>query len=64
MNHLAALLLTIAVVVICATLIAVAAGVLAHLDGATLPSALNRAATTFAAVLTLAAAVTAALTTL
>ncbi|MFF1779785.1 hypothetical protein [Streptomyces virginiae] len=64
MNHLATVLLTIALVLICAILTAVAAGVLARLDGATFPSALSRAAVTFAAVLTLAAAITTALTAL
>jgi hypothetical protein len=47
-------------VVILALLIAAGAGKLARLDGATYPAALMRAATAFAAVLTLAAAVTGA----
>ncbi|GAA2781502.1 hypothetical protein GCM10010441_03020 [Kitasatospora paracochleata] len=44
-----------------ALLASAAAGVLARLDGATHPAALMRAATTFAAVLTLTAAVAGAL---
>ncbi|MER6200429.1 hypothetical protein ABT234_24050 [Streptomyces sp. NPDC001586] len=43
-------------------LAATGAGKLARLNGATYPTALMHAATTFAAVLTLAATVTAALT--
>ncbi|MFI5534465.1 hypothetical protein ACIA8O_38620 [Kitasatospora sp. NPDC051853] len=57
-------LLTIALVVLFAFLAAAAAGVLARLDGATYPTAITRAATTFTAVLALAAAITAALTQL
>ncbi|MER5905083.1 hypothetical protein ABT150_34230 [Streptomyces mirabilis] len=57
----ALVLITTALVVILALLVAVAAGTLARLDGATYPAALMRAATTFAAVITLAAAVTGAL---
>ncbi|MBL1109738.1 hypothetical protein JK361_35065 [Streptomyces sp. 5-8] len=51
MNH-------IAIVLLAAALVVAAAGTLARFDGATYPTALMRAATTFAAVLTLAAAVT------
>ncbi|MGW4651503.1 hypothetical protein [Kitasatospora sp. NPDC004289] len=57
-------LLTIALVVLFALLAAAAAGVLARFDGATYPAAITRAATTFTAVLALAAAITAALTQL
>ncbi|MGW1208957.1 hypothetical protein ACWD5F_04885 [Streptomyces sp. NPDC002499] len=42
-----------------ALLAAVGAGKFARIDGASYPAALSRAATTFAAVITLAAAVTA-----
>ncbi|MFC8420549.1 hypothetical protein ACFUN7_06595 [Streptomyces sp. NPDC057236] len=52
MNHIATVLLA---VVVCALLAAAAAGTLARLGGAPYPAALMRAATTFAAVLTLAA---------
>ncbi|WP_030277612.1 hypothetical protein [Streptomyces sp. NRRL B-24484] len=62
MNRTAVVLLTTALVVVLALLAAAAAGVLARLDGATYPRAIMRAATTFAAVLTLAAAVAGALT--
>ncbi|WP_053164746.1 hypothetical protein [Streptomyces noursei] len=61
MSRLALVLLTIALVVVFALLAAAAAGTLARLDGATYPAALTRAATAFAAVLTLAAALTGAL---
>ncbi|MBP0454013.1 hypothetical protein J5Y04_31400 [Kitasatospora sp. RG8] len=61
MTHLSVVLLTTALVVVFALLAAAAAGTLARLDGATYPTALMRAATAFAAVLTLAAAVTGAL---
>ena len=57
----AVVLLTVAVVLVVALLSAVGAGMLARIDGATWPTALTRAAGTFAAVLALAAAVTAAL---
>ncbi|MFB7239334.1 MULTISPECIES: hypothetical protein [unclassified Streptomyces] len=57
----ALVLLTVAVVLLVALLCAVGAGVLARIDGATWPTALTRATTTFAAALALAAAVTAAL---
>ncbi|MGW5590666.1 hypothetical protein [Streptomyces sp. NPDC003857] len=61
MNHIAVVLLTAALVVVLALLAAAAAGTLARLDGATYPAALMRATNTFAASLTLAAAVTGAL---
>ncbi|WP_225637416.1 hypothetical protein [Streptomyces solaniscabiei] len=61
MTRLAVVLLAAALVVTFALLAATAAGTLARLDGATYPAALMRAATTFAAVLTLAAAITGAL---
>ncbi|MFD8079164.1 hypothetical protein ACFV3E_41800 [Streptomyces sp. NPDC059718] len=57
----AVVLLTIAFVLVVAALAAGAAGKLARLDGATYPTALKHAAITFTAVLTLAAAMTAAL---
>lgn len=57
----AIVLLVIAVVLLVALLSAVGAGVLARIDGATWPTALTRAAKTFAAVLGLATAVTTAL---
>ncbi|MFF8696713.1 hypothetical protein ACF08W_31310 [Streptomyces sp. NPDC015144] len=60
----AVVLLTIAVVTVVAVLAAAGAGKLARLDGATYPTALTRAALTFTGVLTLAAAITAALATL
>ncbi|MFF8681148.1 hypothetical protein ACF07F_24850 [Streptomyces sp. NPDC015237] len=60
----AVVLLTIALVLVVALLAAAAAGKLARMDGASYPAALNRAATTFVTVITLAAAVTAALTAL
>ncbi|MFE7539865.1 hypothetical protein [Streptomyces platensis] len=62
MTHLIVVLLAILLVVLIALLAAAGAGKLARLDGATYPTALLRAATTFAAVLTLAAALTGALT--
>ncbi|MFE6052710.1 hypothetical protein ACFQ6N_18295 [Kitasatospora sp. NPDC056446] len=61
MTRTAVILLTVALVLVFALLAAAAAGTLARLDGATHPAALVRAATAFAAVLTLAAAVAAAL---
>ncbi|AJC62007.1 hypothetical protein [Streptomyces sp. 769] len=61
MARLAVVLLTFALVVVFALLASTVAGALARLDGATYPAALMRAATTFAAVLTLAAALTGAL---
>ncbi|MET9459943.1 hypothetical protein ABZY05_33475 [Streptomyces canus] len=54
-------LLAVAVVLVIALLSAVGAGMLARIDSETWPTALTRAAGTFAAVLALAAAVTAAL---
>ncbi|MFD9522509.1 hypothetical protein [Streptomyces sp. NPDC059979] len=57
MNRLALVLFAAALVVMFALLAAAAAGTLARLDGATYPTALMRAATTFAAVLTLAGAI-------
>ncbi|MFF0201233.1 hypothetical protein [Streptomyces sp. NPDC005017] len=57
-------LLSAALVIVVALLAAVGAGKLARLDSATYPAALNRAATVFAAVVTLAATVTAALAAL
>ncbi|MFE5213273.1 MULTISPECIES: hypothetical protein [unclassified Streptomyces] len=61
MSGLTTVLLTIAFVVIVALLAAASAGKLARLDGATYPTAVMRAATTFATVLTLAATVAGAL---
>ncbi|MFF7127273.1 MULTISPECIES: hypothetical protein [unclassified Streptomyces] len=61
MNRVAIVLLTAALVLVFALLVAAAAGTLARIDGATYPTALLRAATAFATVLTLAAAVTGAL---
>ncbi|MFE5796239.1 hypothetical protein ACFQ8C_27180 [Streptomyces sp. NPDC056503] len=60
--NLALILLTTALVLVIALLAAAGAGKLARLDGATYPAALTRAALTFTAVLTLAAASTAAFT--
>ncbi|MFB8033837.1 hypothetical protein ACFC5Z_12910 [Streptomyces sp. NPDC056004] len=57
-------LLTTALVIVVALLAAVGTGKLARMDGATYPAALTRAATAFAAVITLAASVTAALAAL
>ncbi|MCY1655546.1 hypothetical protein OG337_35295 [[Kitasatospora] papulosa] len=57
----AIVLLAGAVVLVVALLSATGAGVLARIDGETWPTACTRAAGTFAAVLALAAAVTAAL---
>ncbi|WP_329533424.1 hypothetical protein OG568_27040 [Streptomyces sp. NBC_01450] len=62
MPHLTVVLFAISLVALVALLVAAGAGKLARLDGATYPTALLRAAATFAAVLTLAAALTAALT--
>ncbi|GAA1404163.1 hypothetical protein GCM10009639_49830 [Kitasatospora putterlickiae] len=58
MNHVAVVLLTVALVLVLALLIGVAAGALARLDGSTYPAAVARAGGAFAAVLALAAAVT------
>ncbi|MFI8823948.1 hypothetical protein [Streptomyces sp. NPDC053431] len=60
----AVVLLSLAVVVVLALLTAVGAGTLSRMDGASYPTALTRAATAFAAVITLAAVVTGALTAL
>ncbi|MDH6604457.1 hypothetical protein M2164_000092 [Streptomyces sp. SAI-208] len=60
----AVLLLAVAVVTVVALMAAVGAATLARLDGSTWPGALTRAAITFTAVITLAAAITAALTPL
>lgn len=57
-------LLTTALVIVIALLAAVGAAKLARMDGATYPAALTRAATAFAAVITLAAAVAGALAAL
>ncbi|MGW0188196.1 hypothetical protein ACWDV7_20825 [Streptomyces sp. NPDC003362] len=62
--NVALVLMTTALVLVVALLAAAGAGKLARMDGATYPAALTRAATAFAAVLTLAAAVTAGLATL
>lgn len=56
--NVAVVLLATTLVVIIAVLAAAGAGKLARLDGATYPAALNRAAVTFAAVITLASTVT------
>ncbi|WP_330457689.1 hypothetical protein OIB37_12670 [Streptomyces sp. NBC_00820] len=58
--NVAVLLLATALVVIVASLAAAGAGKLARLDGATYPTALTRAAVTFAAVIALAATIAAA----
>ncbi|WP_079072803.1 hypothetical protein [Streptomyces canus] len=60
----AVVLLATALIVVVALLTGTAAGKLARMDGATYPTALTRAATAFAAVITLAAAVTVAIATL
>ncbi|MEU5002633.1 hypothetical protein [Streptomyces sp. NPDC021622] len=56
----AVVLLTTALVIVIALLTAAGTGKLARMDGATYPAALTRAATAFAAVITIATAVTAA----
>ncbi|MFF8947589.1 hypothetical protein ACF09I_02185 [Streptomyces sp. NPDC014940] len=61
MTHLVIVLLSTTLVVVLAVLAAAVAGKLARLDGASYPSALMTAASTFLAVLMLAAAVTSAL---
>ncbi|WP_367323625.1 hypothetical protein [Streptomyces sp. HUAS ZL42] len=61
MSNLAFVLLTAVLVLVLALLAAVAAGKLARLDGASYPSAVMRAASTFLAVMMLAAALTSAL---
>ncbi|MET7646133.1 hypothetical protein ABZS83_21405 [Streptomyces sp. NPDC005426] len=62
MSHVTAVSFAVLSVVLVALLAAATAGKLARLDGAGYPTALWRAAATFAAVLTLAAALTGALT--
>ncbi|TRO56737.1 hypothetical protein OG718_04600 [Streptomyces sp. NBC_00258] len=62
-SHVAVVLFSVVSVVLVALLAAVGTGKLARLDGATYPAALMRSAAAFAAVLTLAAAVTGALAT-
>ncbi|MFH8698955.1 hypothetical protein [Streptomyces chartreusis] len=57
-------LLTVALVIVIAVLAAAGTAKLARMDGASYPTALTRAATAFAAVITLASAVTGALTAL
>ncbi|MEV7108693.1 hypothetical protein [Streptomyces atroolivaceus] len=61
---LAVVLLTAALVVSIALLTAAGSATLARLEGSSRPSALRRAVTTFVTVITLAAAVTAAITPL
>ncbi|MEV6409137.1 hypothetical protein [Streptomyces bobili] len=61
MTNLVFVLLSTTLVVVLAVLAAAVAGKLARLDGASYPSALMRAASTFLVVLMLAAAVTSAL---
>ncbi|MFD7478986.1 hypothetical protein ACFV8Z_44585 [Streptomyces sp. NPDC059837] len=56
--------LTTALVIVIALLAAAGAGKLAHMNGATYPTTLSRAATAFAGVVTLAAVVTTALAAL
>ncbi|MFH8698590.1 hypothetical protein [Streptomyces chartreusis] len=60
-SNLAVILLTATLVVVLGLLAAAAAGKLARLDGASYPSAFMRAASTFLAVMMLAAALTSAL---
>lgn len=60
----AVVLLTTAFLTVVALLAATAAGKLARMDGASYPTALTRAATTFAAVITLSTAVAGTLTAL
>ncbi|WP_237329684.1 hypothetical protein [Streptomyces sp. CBMAI 2042] len=57
----AVVLLTVALVIVSGLLAAVLAAVLVRRDGGTRPTALKHATTAFAAVITLAAAVTGAL---
>ncbi|URM98407.1 hypothetical protein LUW76_30935 [Actinomadura madurae] len=61
-TRVAIVLLTTAVVIVFALMAAAAAGTLARLDGASYPTALMRAAATFAAVITLAGAAAGVLT--
>ncbi|MFF2430935.1 hypothetical protein [Streptomyces mirabilis] len=60
-SSVAVVLFAVVLVVLVALLVAAGTGKLARLDGATYPAALMRSAAAFAAVLTLAAAVTGAL---
>jgi hypothetical protein len=60
----AIVLQTIALVLVVGLLAGAAAGKLARMDGATYPTALTRATTTFAAVITLATAAATALAAL
>ncbi|MGW2273657.1 hypothetical protein [Streptomyces yangpuensis] len=60
----AVVLLTAALVFVVALLAGTAAGKLARMDGATYPTALTRAATTFATVITLATVIATALSDL
>ncbi|MEU1481842.1 hypothetical protein [Streptomyces sp. NPDC005760] len=60
----ASVFLATALVIVLALLAAADAGKLARMDGATYPTALTRAAVTFAAVITLAAAVAGTFATL
>lgn len=64
MSDLAAVLFAAALVLIVASLAAAAAAKLARMEGATYPTAVKRAALTFAGTLTLAAAITGALAAL
>ncbi|MFE3247250.1 hypothetical protein [Streptomyces sp. NPDC059209] len=57
-------LLAVALVILTAVVAAAGAGTLARIDGASYPAAIKQAAITFAAVLTLASTLTAALTAL
>ncbi|MGK5693450.1 hypothetical protein ACSNOJ_11220 [Streptomyces sp. URMC 128] len=59
--NVAVTLLTTALLLVVALMVAGCAGKLARLEGASYPTAITRAAATFAAVLTVAAAVTAVL---
>jgi hypothetical protein len=53
MTHVALLLLALTTAALVAAMIGTAAGCLARIDGATLPSAIHRGAVTFGATLTL-----------
>ncbi|MGW1171248.1 hypothetical protein [Streptomyces sp. NPDC002550] len=64
MSGLVIVLITAAFVVILALLVAAGAGKLARLDGATYSTAVMRSAAAFGAVLTVAAAVTGALSSI
>lgn len=61
MNRIAIVVFSAVLIVLLSLLVAAAAGKFARLDGATYPAAMTRAATAFAATLTLAAAVTGAI---